>query len=102
MGRWTITAPASGATRGPAIRATLPGGRRGSAATADPQLERSGTEGEVLPDASLQVAQVGGREGAGGEEREGGRVDRPLGRVEHPGAGCGVGRLGQLDDTVQL
>src|ERR1043165_7551867 len=55
---------------------------------ANVHLEGGVPEAEVLSDLPLQVPQVRGRKGPVGEQREGGRVDRSLGGVEHTAGGC--------------
>ena len=69
---------------------------------AHPELERRRAEAEVLPDLALEVAQVGGRQVAVGEQGERGRVGRALGGVEDPTRGRRMGGLGGLQHLVQL
>ena len=74
----------------------------GSAGRSDAELQGRRPEPEVLTDAALEVAQVRRRQRPVGEQGEGGRVGGALGGVEDPGAGGGLGRLGGLDDLVEL
>src|SRR5215212_6264449 len=71
-------------------------------AATNPQLEGGVAEPEVLPDPPLQVAQVGRRQRAGGEQRERRRFARSLGGVEHTTAGRGGLALRPLQELVEL
>src|SRR4051812_36315846 len=79
----------------------------GGSAVAAPHadLDRRGAEVERLADLALEVAQVGGGELGGGEQREGGGVARPLRRGEDGGrvplrGGGGGGRRRLADPGV--
>src|SRR5436305_6026178 len=77
---------ATGRRRGLSIRTEWyesVGGSALSGPAPDPQLQRSRAEVEVLANAPLQVAQVGGRQGPAGEQGERRRVGCSLRRVEH-------------------
>src|SRR3954469_22425263 len=74
-----------------------------SRAASHPQLEGCRSEGEVLPNAAFEVAEVRGRHGAAGKKGERRWVGGTLGCVQHPDApGCRLGGLGRLQHLVEL
>src|SRR6476620_9218656 len=81
-------------------------GRRSLASAPDPDLDRGWAQLEGLADRALDVAQVRLWERARGEQGEGRRIDRALGRVQYARPVLAVERrwvpfLRQLDRAVQ-